>query len=68
LCEEVRTALALGIIGLSQAEAMTLGTDEMQRTILEEIERGIAFSADDTLSLRTTHLGSLPSRACQTCS
>jgi ParB family transcriptional regulator, chromosome partitioning protein len=47
LCEEVRAALALNIIGLSQAEALTLGTDDMQRTILEEIERGIAFSADD---------------------
>ena len=47
LCEETRAALALGIISLSQAEAMTLGSDEVQRTILEEIERGIAFSADD---------------------
>src|SRR5689334_23528326 len=31
LCEETRAALALGIINLSQAEAMTLGSDEMQR-------------------------------------
>jgi ParB family transcriptional regulator, chromosome partitioning protein len=58
LCEDVKAALALGIIGLSQAEAMTLGTDEMQRTVIEEIERGIAFSADDikatTLDARPT--------------
>jgi ParB family chromosome partitioning protein len=47
LCEEVRAALALGIIGLSQAEAMTLGTDEMQRNVLEEIESGREFTGDD---------------------
>jgi len=47
LCDETRAALALGNVNLSEAEALTLGSDEMQRTILEEIERGIAFSADD---------------------
>jgi ParB family chromosome partitioning protein len=47
LCEETRAALALGILTLAQAEALTLGGDDMQRTVLEEIERGIAFSADD---------------------
>jgi ParB family chromosome partitioning protein len=47
LCEETRAALPLGIIGVAQAEALTLGSDEMQRNILEEIERGISFSADD---------------------
>ena len=31
LCEETRAALALGIISLSQAEALTLGSDEVQR-------------------------------------
>jgi ParB family chromosome partitioning protein len=60
LCEETRAALALGIIGLSQAEALTLGTDEMQRTILEEIERGIAFSADD---IKATALDDRPTVA-----
>jgi ParB family chromosome partitioning protein len=60
LSEEVRAALALGIVGLSQAEALTLGTDEMQRTILEEIERGIAFSADD---IKTTVLDDRPTVA-----
>src|SRR5215472_3429164 len=37
LCEETRAALALGIIGVAQAEAKTLGGDDMQRNILEEI-------------------------------
>jgi ParB family transcriptional regulator, chromosome partitioning protein len=60
LCEEVRAALALNIIGLSQAEAMTLETDEMQRSILEEIERGIAFSADD---IKATALDDRPTVA-----
>jgi ParB family chromosome partitioning protein len=47
LCEETMAALALGILTLSEAEALTLASDEVQRNILEEIERGIAFSADD---------------------
>src|SRR5215472_5241530 len=47
LCEETRAALALGIIGVSQAEAMTLASDEVQRNILEEIERGSEYTADD---------------------
>jgi ParB family chromosome partitioning protein len=60
LCEETRASLALGIISLSQAEALTLGSDEMQRTILEEIERGIAFSADD---IKATVLDDRPTLA-----
>jgi len=47
LCEEARAALALGIVNLSQAEAMTLGSDQMQQGIVEEIERGSGFSADE---------------------
>src|SRR5262249_24417563 len=60
LCEETRAALALGIINLSEAEALTLGSDDMQRNILEEIERGIAFSADD---IKTTVLDARPTVA-----
>jgi len=45
LCEETRAALALGIIGVSQAEAMTLGSDEDQRAMIEQIERGGANTA-----------------------
>jgi ParB family chromosome partitioning protein len=47
LCEAVRAALTEGNISLSQAEAMTLGSDEVQRNILEEIEGGSGFSADE---------------------
>jgi len=60
LCEETRAALALGILTLSEAEAMTLGSDDMQRNILEEIERGIAFSADD---IKATALDDRPTVA-----
>jgi hypothetical protein len=60
LCEETRAALALGILTLSQAEALTLGGDDMQRTVLEEIERGIAFSADD---IKATVLDDRPTLA-----
>jgi ParB family chromosome partitioning protein len=60
LCEAAQAALAFGIIGLSQAEALTLGGDEMQRTILEEIERGIAFNADD---IKATALDDRPTVA-----
>ena len=47
LCDEAKAALAVGSINLSQAEAMTLGGDEAQRSILEEIERGSDFSGDE---------------------
>ncbi|MGF1611314.1 MAG: ParB/RepB/Spo0J family partition protein [Kiloniellales bacterium] len=40
LCKEVRAALAEGAVSLAQAEALTLGDFETQRTILEEIESG----------------------------
>jgi ParB family chromosome partitioning protein len=39
---------------------VTLGGDEMQRTVLEEIERGIAFSADD---IKATVLDARPTVA-----
>ena len=40
LCKEAKAALAKGSITLSQAEALTLGSDEVQRNVLEEIESG----------------------------
>ena len=46
LCEAARVALADGVVNLSQAEAMTLGGDEDQQTMIEQIERGdCEFSA-----------------------
>jgi ParB family transcriptional regulator, chromosome partitioning protein len=47
LCEAARAALAEGSISLSQAEAMTLGSDEVQRNVLEEIESGREFTGED---------------------
>ena len=47
LCEETRAALAIGILNLSQAEAMTLGNDEAQRRFLDEIESGSDLNGDD---------------------
>jgi ParB family transcriptional regulator, chromosome partitioning protein len=60
LCDEARAALALGTINLSQAEALTLGGDEAQRGILEEIERGSGFGGDD---IKTTLLDDRPTVA-----
>ena len=47
LCKEAKAVLAKGEITLSQAEALTLGSDEAQQGILVEIERGSECSADD---------------------
>src|SRR3984893_2569321 len=46
-CEAARAGPALGSISLSQAEAMTLGGDEVQRNVLEEIESGREFTGND---------------------
>src|SRR5437764_4464232 len=40
LCEAARAALAEGVISLSQGEALTLGGDEDQQIMIEQIERG----------------------------
>lgn len=48
LCAEAKAALNAGEITLTQAEALTLGGDDMQRRILEKIGRGYdACSAGD---------------------
>ena len=47
LCREAKAALTKGEITLSQAEALTLGSDESQRLILERIEGGYDDSAED---------------------
>ena len=46
LCKEAKAVLTKGEITLSQAEALTLGSDEAQRSIIEEIARGDEFSAE----------------------
>ena len=47
LCKEAKASLAKGGLTLSQAEALTLGSDEAQRSILEQIEHGCEASAED---------------------
>jgi ParB family chromosome partitioning protein len=47
LCREAKALLAKGGLNLSQAEALTLGSDEAQRGILEQIENGSEASAGD---------------------
>ncbi|MBV8978163.1 MAG: ParB/RepB/Spo0J family partition protein [Alphaproteobacteria bacterium] len=47
LCKEAKAALSKGEINLAQAEALTLGSDEAQRDILERIQNGSEFSAGD---------------------
>jgi len=51
--------LPKGGLTLSQAEALTLGSDETQRSIIEEIARGDEFSAE---GIRATLLGRPPDR------
>jgi ParB family chromosome partitioning protein len=47
LRREAKAALAKGSITLSQAESLTLGSDEAQTRILEQIEGGGDYSADE---------------------
>ncbi len=52
LCKEAKAALTKGEITLSQAEALTLGSDEDQETLIESIRSGGELSVDyikDTL-------------------
>jgi ParB family chromosome partitioning protein len=60
LCKEAKAALAKGGLTLSQAEALTLGSDEAQRSIVEEIESGDEFSVE---GIRTILLDNRPTVA-----
>ncbi len=57
LCKEAKAALAKGAITLSQAEALTLGSDEAQRDIIKDIESGDEFSVE---GIRTVLLDNRP--------
>jgi ParB family chromosome partitioning protein len=46
LCREAKASLTKGIITLSQAEALTLGSDEAQQRLLEDLP-SCDYSADD---------------------
>ena len=47
LCREAKAALTTGVITLSQAESLTLGSDEAQTRIVEQIAAGGDYSADE---------------------
>jgi len=47
LCREAKAALTKGLLSLSQAEALTLGSDEAQLRIVEQIAAGGDYSADE---------------------
>jgi ParB family transcriptional regulator, chromosome partitioning protein len=60
LCKEAKAALAKGVVTLSQAEALTLGSDEAQRDIIADIESGDEFSPE---GIRTVLLDNRPTVA-----
>ncbi len=47
LCREAKAALTKGVISLSQAESLTLGSDEAQTRIVEQIVGGGDYSAEE---------------------
>jgi ParB family chromosome partitioning protein len=60
LCKEAKALLAKSGLTLSQAEALTLGSDEAQRDIVEQIEGGNEASGGD---IRETLLDNRPTLA-----
>jgi ParB family transcriptional regulator, chromosome partitioning protein len=47
LCDEVKEALAHGELTLAQAEALTLGSHEAQRDIVQRLADGLHYDADE---------------------
>ena len=47
LCDETKTALESGALTLAQAEALTLGTHEAQRDLVQRLADGYHYDADD---------------------
>jgi ParB family chromosome partitioning protein len=47
LCDETKTALESGALTLAQAEALTLGTHEAQRDLVQRLADGFHYDADD---------------------
>jgi ParB/RepB/Spo0J family partition protein len=60
LCEEAKKALREGTVSLAQAEALTLGNDDAQRNVLDEIER---YGGMDAESIREHFLDDRPTVA-----
>ena len=60
MCDEAKEALAHGELTLAQAEALTLGTHEAQRDIVQRLADGYHYDAED---IRDMLLGQRPSAA-----
>lgn len=53
LCDEVKALVREGEISLAAAEALTLGTHDQQRTLIERLEQGYHYDSDDLRHLLT---------------
>lgn len=53
LCDEVKALVREGEVSLSVAEALTLGTHDQQRAVIERLEQGWHYDADDIRSILT---------------
>jgi ParB family chromosome partitioning protein len=53
LCDEVKTLVRAGDVSLSVAEALTLGTHDQQRAVIERLEQGWHYDADDIRHILT---------------
>lgn len=53
LCDEVKALVREGEISLAAAEALTLGTYDQQRTLIERLEQGYHYDGDDLRHLLT---------------
>jgi len=53
LCDEVKALVREGEITLAAAEALTLGTHDQQRALIERLEQGYHYDGDDLRRLLT---------------
>ncbi|PJK27871.1 ParB/RepB/Spo0J family partition protein [Minwuia thermotolerans] len=53
LCDEVKVLVREGEVPLSVAEALTLGTHDQQRAVIERLQQGWHYDADDIRSILT---------------
>jgi ParB family chromosome partitioning protein len=53
LCDEAKVLVREGEFSLSVAEALTLGTHDQQRAVIERLEQGYHYDADDLREMLT---------------
>lgn len=53
LCDEAKALVREGVFSLSVAEALTLGTHDQQRAVIERLEQGYSYDADDLREMLT---------------